>query len=222
MLLPIPGVLNADELGECWRILNQAPWVDGKVTAGRQSAQVKRNQQLAEDSPAATALRAIVLPALGRNAAFNAAVLPLRIYPPLFNRYDVGESFGTHVDNAVRGRNPLRTDVSVTLFLTDPTAYDGGELVLEGTNGVQRVKLPAGDLLIYPSTSLHHVTAITRGSRVSSFFWVQSMIRDAAQRALLYDLDCTTASLAANLGDRPEVVTLTGIYHNLIRQWAEV
>ena len=223
MLLRVQGVLTAEELAQCRQLLARAGWVDGKATAGRQSAQVKDNRQLPEDGEEAVALRAIVLQALGRNATFTAAVLPLRVFPPLFNRYDAGHSFGTHVDNAIRGRaNPLRTDVSTTLFLNDPSDYDGGELTVEDNFGVHRVKLPAGDMIVYPSSSLHFVTPVTRGSRLASFFWTQSMIRDDAQRTLLYDLDTAIAGLTAKLGDQREVVSLTGVYHNLLRRWAEV
>lgn len=223
MLLRVQGVLTAEELAHCRQLLARAGWVDGKVTAGRQSAQVKDNRQLPEDGAEATELRKIVLQALGRNATFTAAVLPLRVYPPLFNRYDVGQAFGTHVDNAIRGRaNPLRTDVSTTLFLNDPSDYDGGELTIDDNFGVQRVKLPAGDMIVYPSSSLHFVTPVTRGSRIASFFWTQSMIRDDAQRTLLYDLDTAIASLTAKIGDQREIVSLTGVYHNLLRRWAEV
>ena len=223
MLLRIANLLIPAELAACRQILADAPWLDGAVTAGRQSAQVKHNQQLAETGSEAEALRGIVLPALARNPTFTAAALPKRIYPPLFNRYATGHAFGTHVDNAIRGRSdPLRTDISATLFLADPATYDGGELVIEDTYGVQRVKLPAGDLILYPATSLHHVTPVTRGERVAAFFWTQSLVRDDGQRTLLYDLDCAIARLAAQHGDQPEIVALTGVYHNLLRRWAEV
>ena len=222
MLLRIPGLLTVDELAQARDLLARGTWIDGRVTAGRQSAQVKDNRQLPEDSPEAEALRRIVLAALGRNQTFTAAVLPLRVFPPLFNRYEVGMAFGTHVDNALRGRaNPLRTDVSSTLFLSEPADYDGGELTIDDRYGVQRVKLPAGDLVVYPSSSLHFVTPVTRGVRLASFFWTQSMIRDDGQRTLLYDLDTAIAKLAGRLGDKPEIVSLTGVYHNLLRQWAE-
>ena len=222
MLLRIPGLLTVEELAQARQLLARGAWVDGRVTAGRQSAQVKDNRQLPEDGPEAEALRRIVLQALGRNATFTAAALPLRVFPPLFNRYEVGMSFGTHVDNAIRGRaNPLRTDVSSTLFLNEPSEYDGGELTIDDRYGVQRVKLPAGDLVVYPSSSLHFVTPVTRGVRLASFFWTQSMIRDDGHRALLYDLDTAIAKLGGRLGDQPEIVALTGVYHNLLRQWAE-
>lgn len=222
MLLRIPGLLTTEELAHARQLLARAEWIDGRVTAGRQSAQVKHNQQVPEASAEAEALRGIVLTALARSATFTAAVLPRRIYPPLFNRYATGMSFGTHVDNALRGRiDPLRTDVSATLFLSDPTDYDGGELTIDDRFGVQRVKLPAGDLVVYPASSLHHVTPITRGVRIASFFWAQSIIRDDGQRTLLYDLDTAIAALGQRVGDQPEIVALTGVYHNLLRQWAE-
>ena len=224
MLLRIPGVLTADELAAARALWAAAPWVDGRVTAGRQSAEVKGNRQLADDLPATAELRHLVLRGLGRSATFRSAALPLRIQPPLFNRYESGMAFGIHVDNAVRGLDqPLRTDVSGTLFLADPSEYDGGELVIESTYGVQRVKLAAGELILYPSTSLHQVLPVTRGARVASFFWVQSMVRDDGRRTLLYDLDCSIIRLGQQLGgNHPEVVSLTGVYHNLLRQWVEV
>jgi PKHD-type hydroxylase len=224
MLVRIPSVLTPDELATARALWSRAPWGDGRQTAGRQSAEVKHNRQLPEDLPETEELRQMVLHGLGRSATFRSAALPLRIQPPLFNRYESGMSFGTHVDNAIRGQgHPLRTDVSGTLFLADPSEYDGGELVIESTYGVQRIKLPAGDLVLYPSTSLHHVTPVTRGARVASFFWVQSMVRDDGRRTLLYDLDGSIIRLGQQLGgNHPEVVSLTGVYHNLLRQWAEV
>ena len=192
MLLHIPNVLNAEELKSIQKILHEANWVDGKVTAGTQSEQVKNNLQLAEDSEAAEQARKIVLKALSRNALFFSAALPKKIYPPLFNQYREGMNFGNHIDNAVRTHaatgNHVRTDISSTLFLADPDSYDGGELVVEDTYGQQRVKLPAGDMVVYPGTSLHHVRPVTRGSRVACFFWTQSMVRDDAQRTLLFDI----------------------------------
>jgi PKHD-type hydroxylase len=202
-----------------------AEWVDGKVTAGTQSAQVKRNIQLPESSPQAEAARQIVLTALSRNALFFSAALPKKIYPPLFNQYRDGMDFGAHIDNAVRTHAltglHVRTDISCTLFLADPDSYDGGELVVEDTYGQQMVKLPAGDMVLYPGTSLHHVRPVTRGARLASFFWLQSMIRDDAQRTLLFDMDAAIVTLRQQVGDNAAVIRLTGNYHNLIRMWAD-
>lgn len=226
MLLHIPQVLNADELSALCDLLKRADWTDGKVTAGTQSEQVKRNLQLPEASSEAEEARTIVLKALSRNALFFSAALPKSIYPPLFNQYKEGMNFGAHIDNAVRthaisGRH-VRTDISCTLFLEDPNQYEGGELVIEDTYGHQQVKLPAGDMVLYPGTSLHHVRPVTKGARLASFFWVQSMVRDDAQRTLLLDMDAAIASLRESVGDNAAVIRLTGNYHNLIRMWAEV
>ena len=225
MLLRIPQVLNADELKQMQSLMAAAEWVDGKVTAGTQSAQVKRNIQLPESSPEAEAARQIVLTALSRNALFFSAALPKKIYPPLFNQYRDGMDFGAHVDNAVRTHAltglHVRTDISCTLFLADPDSYDGGELVVEDTYGQQMVKLPAGDMVLYPGTSLHHVRPVTRGARLASFFWLQSMIRDDAQRTLLFDMDAAIVTLRQQVGDNAAVIRLTGNYHNLIRMWAD-
>lgn len=228
MLLPIPDVLTADQVRACRARLDAADWVDGKVTAGYQSAVAKDNAQLPEDSPVSAELRALVLDALARSATFFSAALPRRIYPPLFNRYSGGQSFGMHVDNAVRydrsrgGAEPVRTDLSATLFLSDPDDYDGGELVIEDTFGTHAVKLPAGHLVLYPGTSLHRVTPVTRGARVASFFWIQSMVRDDAQRRLMFELDVATRTLTRDAPGNPALVQLTGVYHNLLRQWTEV
>jgi PKHD-type hydroxylase len=226
MLLHIPNVLNAEELKSIQKILHEANWVDGKVTAGTQSEQVKNNLQLSEDSEAAESARKIVLKALSRNALFFSAVLPKKIYPPLFNQYRGGMNFGNHIDNAVRTHaatgNHVRTDVSSTLFLSEPDSYEGGELVVEDTYGQQMVKLPAGDMVVYPGTSLHHVRPVTQGARIASFFWTQSMIRDDAQRTLLFDMDAAISTLRQQHGDSAAVVRLTGNYHNLIRMWADV
>lgn len=225
MLLHIPNVLNAEELKSIQKILYEANWVNGKITAGTQSEQVKNNLQLAEDSEAAEQARKIVLKALSRNALFFSAALPKKIYPPLFNQYREGMNFGNHIDNAVRTHaatgNHVRTDISSTLFLADPDSYDGGELVVEDTYGQQMVKLPAGDMVVYPGTSLHHVRPVTRGSRVACFFWTQSMVRDDAQRTLLFDMDAAISTLRQQHGDSAAVVRLTGNYHNLIRMWAD-
>lgn len=225
MLLAIPEVLSAEQVSEARRILHSAPWVDGKVTAGRQSAQVKDNQQLREGSPEAQQLGEMILNALGQNAMFISAALPLRVFPPLFNKYTGGQSFGTHVDNAIRQvpgtGHRIRTDLSATLFLAAPEGYDGGELVVEDTYGVHSVKLPAGHMVLYPSTSLHHVRPVTRGARIASFFWIQSMVRDDAERTLLFDLDTAIQRVNREAPASAGAVQLTGIYHNLIRRWAE-
>lgn len=225
MLLRVPQVLNADELQQMQSLMAKAEWVDGKVTAGTQSAQVKRNIQLPESSPEAEAARQILLTALSRNALFFSAALPKKIYPPLFNQYRDGMDFGAHIDNAVRTHAltglHVRTDISCTLFLADPDSYDGGELVVEDTYGQQMVKLPAGDMVLYPGTSLHHVRPVTRGARLASFFWLQSMIRDDAQRTLLFDMDAAIVTLRQQVGDNAAVIRLTGNYHNLIRMWAD-
>jgi PKHD-type hydroxylase len=226
MLLSIPDVLTPDQVAQAREILDKAEWVDGKVTAGHQSAKAKDNMQLPEGSPAARQLGDMILAALGSNPLFLSAALPLRVFPPLFNRYTGGQSFGTHVDNAIRqvpGTSlRIRTDLSATLFFTGPDEYDGGELCIEDTYGVQRVKLPPGHMILYPATSLHHVTPVTRGARICSFFWLQSMIRDDAQRSLLFDLDMGIQRVAADLPDHPSSIQLTGVYHNLLRQWAEM
>ena len=226
MLLQIPDVLNAEQVAQARQILDRAAWVDGKVTAGHQSARAKDNQQLPEDGPEARELGQRVLSALQRHPLFITAALPLQVFPPLFNRYQGGQSFGTHVDNAIRQvpgtPHRIRTDLSATLFFSGPDEYDGGELMVEDTYGVHSVKLPAGHLVLYPSTSLHHVRPVTRGARVSSFFWIQSMIRDDGERTLLFDLDAAIQSVDRELPGHPAAVQLTGIYHNLIRRWAEM
>lgn len=226
MLICIPDVLSKDEVRHCRRVMDAVNWVDGRVTAGPQSASVKKNTQLPEGSAAARELGEIVLAALARTPLFVSAAVPLRIFPPLFNRYGEGDFFGTHVDGSIRAipgtATRIRTDLSVTLFLAEPDEYDGGELVVEDKYGTHEVKLPAGDLVLYPSTSLHHVTSITRGARVASFFWLQSMIRGDNERTLLFDLDQTIQELTVEKGiEDPACVRLTGIYHNLIRLWAE-
>jgi PKHD-type hydroxylase len=225
MLLPIPDVLNAAQVAQARQILQQAQWVDGKATAGHQSARAKDNQQLPEDSAEARQLGEMILNALGQNPLFISAALPLRVFPPLFNRYQGGQSFGTHVDNAIRQvpgtGHRMRTDLSATLFFANPDEYDGGELIVEDTYGVHNVKLPAGHLVLYPSTSLHHVTPVTRGARVASFFWIQSMVRDDGERTLLFDLDMAIQRVNREAPQTPAGVQLTGIYHNLLRRWAD-
>jgi PKHD-type hydroxylase len=232
MLITIPNVLTLEQVEHARKMLAGAEWVDGRVTAGYQAREVKQNMQLPEDSPVGTALRDVVLSGIARSPVFMSAALPLRVYPPMFNSYSGGQTFGTHVDTAIRqvpvtGQR-IRTDLSATLFLTAPEEYDGGELVVEDAYGTHRVKLPMGHMVLYPATSLHHVTPVTRGARVSSFFWIQSMIRQDAQRTLLFDLDTAIQRLATvpSSGGAPIVketaVQLTGVYHNLLRQWAEM
>jgi PKHD-type hydroxylase len=227
LLVHIKNVLSAQEVAHCREVLEASPWVDGKVTAGEQAAKAKVNLQIPEDSPEARTLGDLILRALARNPLFNSAALPLRVLPPMFNRYDVGMGFGAHVDGAIRaipGANMrMRADVSSTLFLTAPEDYDGGELLIEDTYGSHSVKLPAGDMIVYPATSLHRVQPITRGSRWSSFFWTQSMVKDEGLRTLLYDLDLSIIQVRQDLDDdNRAVVGLTSCYHNLLRRWAEL
>jgi PKHD-type hydroxylase len=226
MLLPVPDVLTAAQVAQAREALDRADWVDGRVTAGHQSARAKDNRQVSEDSPAARAVGDMIVGALQQNALFAAAALPFRVFPPLFNRYEGGQSFGTHVDNAVRQvpgtPHRLRTDLSATLFLSAPDDYDGGELQVEDTFGVHSVKLPAGHVILYPASSLHHVRPVTRGARVASFFWIQSLVRDDAQRTLLFDLDTAIQRLNRDHPEHPSAVQLTGVYHNLLRRWAEL
>jgi PKHD-type hydroxylase len=226
MLLPIPDVLTAEQVLRARELLDQAEWVDGRVTAGHQSARAKDNMQLPEGSPAARELGATILSALEQNSLFISAALPARVFPPLFNRYQGGQAFGTHVDNAIRQvtgtPHRIRTDLSATLFLAGTEEYDGGELVVEDTYGTHNVKLPAGQLVLYPSTSLHHVRPVTRGARLASFFWIQSMVRDDGERTILFDLDVAIQRLNGEGSSRPLTVQLTGVYHNLLRRWADV
>jgi PKHD-type hydroxylase len=226
MLLQIPDVLNAQEVTRARARLDASDWIDGRVTAGYQSSRVKDNEQMPEDHPAARELGEMILGALQRNPLFISAALPLRVFPPLFNRYRGGHSFGNHVDNAIRQVTGtamrIRTDLSATLFLAEPDEYDGGELVVEDTYGVHSVKLPIGHMVLYPSTSLHHVRPVTRGARVASFFWIQSMLRDDAERTLLFDLDTAIQRLTVDMPNHPAAVQLTAVYHNLLRRWADV
>jgi PKHD-type hydroxylase len=227
MLICVPDVLNKAEVADFRAAMDVADWEDGRSTAGAQSATVKKNEQLPPNSEIARQLGEAVIRALVANPLFVSAAIPKQIFPPLFNRYGVGQHFGIHVDNAVRGDvltgARIRTDLSVTLFLSEPDEYDGGELIVEDYYGSHRVKLPAGHLVLYPATSLHAVTAVTRGVRVASFFWLQSMVRDGHARSLIFDLDTAIQGLVQRVGrDDPELVKLTGIYHNLIRCWAEV
>jgi len=226
MLICIPEVLTKAEVAHARARLAEAEWVDGSATAGAQSTLAKKNAQVRENTPVAAELGDLILDALGRAPLFVSAALPLRTFPPLFNRYVTGDGFGTHVDNAirpVRGTSVrVRTDLSCTLFLTEPEDYDGGELVIEGAFGTQAVKLSAGDMVLYPGSSLHHVTPVTRGARTSAFFWVQSMIRDETLRTTLFDLDQSIQAHAAEHGqDHPLTIRLTGVYHNLIRRFAD-
>jgi PKHD-type hydroxylase len=226
MMLHIPEVLTREQLARMRGALDAADWTDGRATVGVQGAQVKRNRQLPETSPLALELGAQVLTALASHALYISAALPLRTVPPLFNSYAGGEHYGAHVDGAVRSvpgsALPLRTDLSCTQFLTDPDDYDGGELVVMDTYGTHEVKLPAGDMILYPSSSVHKVEPVTRGARVCSFFWVQSMVRDDARRAMLTELDQTIQRLRQRMGDVDDVVALTSHYHNLLRMWAEL
>jgi PKHD-type hydroxylase len=227
MLIPVHGVLCADELLQARAILQRADWGDGRVTAGAQSALAKNNQQLAQGSADSRALQTIVLAGLNRHPRFFSAALPKRVFPPLFNRYGgTTNAFGNHVDNAIRyapgGGERVRTDLSCTLFLAEPDTYDGGELVVEDTYGAQRIKLAAGDLLLYPGTSVHRVEPVTRGWRLASFFWVESMVRSEEQRRLLFEMDQHLMALREKVGDSdPAVIGLTGSYHNLLRMWAD-
>ena len=226
MLLTIPNLLSKSQVAQCRTALDQVEWVDGNVTSGPQSALAKNNRQVPESEPVARQVGNLIQDALGASPLFISAALPLKVFPPLFNRYDSGQAFGTHVDNAIRqlrGTNfRIRSDLSATLFLSEPEDYDGGELTIEDTYGMQRVKLAAGDMVLYPSTSLHHVTPVTRGARVSSFFWIQSMVRDDGQRTLLFQMDTAIQQLVAELGNADaKVISLTGVYHNLLRRWAD-
>ena len=226
MMIAIPDLLASEEVARVRAIIDAGDWRDGNATSGPQSALAKRNCQLPEDSVEAREAGRIILEALGRSPLFIAAALPLKIFPPLFNRYQGGEAFGTHVDNAVRIHRSsefrVRTDLSATLFLEDPGAYEGGELVVEDNLGVHSARLPAGHLLLYPSSSLHRVEPVTRGARIASFFWIQSMVRDDSARTILFDLDQSIQSVAEEKGQGdPNVVRLTGIYHNLLRRWPD-
>jgi PKHD-type hydroxylase len=226
MLICSPQVLTKPQVKDIRQLIDAGDWSDGRATAGAQSSQAKRNTQLPEDSPEARKAQALVSAVLANNPLFLSAALPMKVFPPLFNRYQVGDAFGAHVDNAIRpvknSPERIRTDLSCTLFLTEPEDYDGGELVIESRFGAQAVKLAAGDMVVYPASSLHSVTGITRGARISCFFWLQSMVRDDGERTLLFDLDQSIQTLAAERSHAdPEVIRLTGIYHNLVRRWAD-
>jgi PKHD-type hydroxylase len=226
MILEIPNVLSSEQLVEARKILEAAEWVDGRVTAGHQGARVKDNQQIPAEHPVARQVGQMIVKALGQNPLFMSAALPLHILPPMFNRYTGGQQFGTHVDGSIRTipgtGHRLRTDLSCTFFFTGPEEYDGGELIIEDNYGSKSVKLSAGHMILYPGTSLHHVTPVTRGARLCSFFWLQSMIRDDGQRALLFEMDVGIQRLSADVPNHRGVVQLTGVYHNLLRQWAEM
>lgn len=225
MLLEIPAILSGEQVAAIRTRIEAAQWIDGNATSGHQSAQAKYNEQLAEESAEARELGSVVLESLGRSALFFSAALPKQVFPPLFNRYREGMTFGSHVDGAMRthgaSRVRIRTDLSATLFLSAPEEYDGGELLIEDAYGVQRVKLAAGSMVLYPATSLHRVEPIRRGVRMASFFWIQSMVRHDAQRSLLFDLDMAVIRLTRDHPGDPALVTLVGVYHNLLRMWAE-
>lgn len=228
MLLHVREVLDADEVAQARRILAAAPWEDGRLTAGEQSAQAKNNQQLREDCDATREVQQLLLRGLERHAVFFSAALPKQISPPLFNRYGgAANAFGNHVDSAVRflrnGTGRVRTDISCTLFLSEPSSYDGGELVIQDTFGEQRVKLAAGDMVLYPGTSVHQVLPVTRGERLASYFWIQSMVRSDEQRRLLFDMDNHLRHLRSHVGETDAgVIGLTSTYHNLLRMWLDV
>jgi len=226
MLIAIPDLLRADEVARLRMLIDAAEWIDGNATSGAQAALAKQNEQLPEGSAAAREAGSLILDALGRSPLFIAAALPLKVFPPLFNRYAGGQKFGTHVDNAIRIQRGsdfrIRSDLSMTVFLEDPADYDGGELTIEGQFGAQSVKLPAGHAILYPSSSLHRVEPVTRGMRVASFFWIQSMVRDDGARRILFEMDGAVQRLVGQLGnDDPSVIELTGVYHNLLRKWAD-
>ena len=227
MLIQISALLSSEDVTRLRALIDGAAWADGNATSGHQSALAKRNRQLPETSPAAREAGALILDRLSASPLFVSAALPFKVFPPLFNRYEGGEAFGVHVDNAVRAQAGsdfrIRSDLSATVFLSEPEDYDGGELVIDDTYGEQRVKLAAGDMVLYPASSLHEVTPVTRGARVASFFWIQSMVRDAGERRLLFDLDASVQALTARHGGRDlQVIGLTGLYHNLLRKWGDL
>jgi len=225
MLIVIPKVLSSTQIAECRAALENAEWADGKATAGYLSARVKDNQQIPETHPLARRLGGVILDALDKNQTFIAAALPLKVVPPLFNRYAGGQSYGGHIDGAVRPvagtPHRVRTDLSATLFLSEPADYDGGELVIADTLGERHLKLPAGDMVLYPGTSVHRVEPVTRGARLAAFFWVQSMVREDAKRDLLFELDRALQELGHDGADRRGGVRLMGVYHNLVRMWSD-
>ncbi|MBE8718144.1 Fe2+-dependent dioxygenase [Cellvibrio polysaccharolyticus] len=225
MLDIIPEILTAEQVAQCRHLLANAAWQDGKTTAGHVARQAKQNRQLAADDPLTTQLGNLILDALVRNPRFMSAALPLKVLPPRFNRYENGGHYGNHIDGAVMNApgssQRIRTDLSATLFFCDPDDYDGGELVIEDTYGSQSIKLPAGHLVLYPGTSLHRVTPVTRGARIAAFFWVQSLVREDSQRSILTSLDTAIQHVSADTPDSDAVARLTGVYHNLLRQWSE-
>ncbi|HBX57403.1 Fe2+-dependent dioxygenase [Pseudomonas sp. UBA2684] len=224
MMLTIPNILTPEQLRQCRAALEQAAWQDGKQTAGHVAARAKDNQQLAQDDPLSVQIGDFILERLGSEPRFIAAALPLKVLPPRFNRYSAGGTYGNHIDNAIFSvpgtSHRVRSDLSATLFFSEPEEYDGGELVVEDTYGSHRVKLPAGQLVLYPGSSLHRVTPVTRGTRLAAFFWIQSLVREDSQRSLLLELDNAVQALTAEVPQSPELVRLTGVYHNLLRQWA--
>lgn len=226
MLLTISDVLPREQVVMAREKLDTAEWIDGRATAGYQSALAKNNLQIPEGHPVARELGEIILQALGQNPLFVSAALPVKVFPPLFNRYSGGQSFGTHIDNAIRHvkgtPHRVRSDLSATLFFSEPEEYEGGELVIEDTYGIHSAKLPAGQMVLYPSSSLHHVKPVARGARVCAFFWIQSMVREDGERTILFDLDNVAQRIAGEQPDSPTAVKLMGIYHNLLRRWAEV
>jgi PKHD-type hydroxylase len=226
MIVAVPNLLSFEQVKQAHENFSQAAWQDGTATAGHIAVKVKRNQQLAVTDPVALHWGQVITAALTQHPLCVSASLPLHVLPPMFNRYEGGEHYGTHVDGAIRvipgSGNKIRTDVSCTVFFSEPDEYDGGELIIEDTYGSKSVKLPAGHAILYPATSLHRVTPVTRGARVSSFFWMQSMVRDAQQRSLLFDLDCAIQHLTADHPDHASLVTMSGIYHNLLRQWSDL
>ncbi len=226
MILAIPNVLSPGQVAESRRLLEAADWVDGLVTAGHQAGKVKDNRQIPATHPVARQVGETIMQALGKNPLFMAAALPLHFLPPMFNRYTGGQNYGNHIDGAIRQipgtGHRIRTDLSCTLFFAEPSEYDGGELIIEDTYGPKSVKLPAGHMILYPGTSLHRVTPVTRGARLCSFFWVQSMIREDTQRALLFEMDVAIQRLGIDHPDHTSITQLTGVYHNLLRHWAEL
>lgn len=226
MLLRIPQLFSPEELPQIRKALEEAQWLDGKLTAGHQSIRVKQNLQLAEDDPLAREISSVLLQRLWQHPEFMSAALPNKVYPPLFNCYREGGTFGFHVDNSVRqiqnSIERVRTDLSATVFFSDPEEYEGGELVIQDTYGEQRVKFSAGDMVLYPSTSVHQVEPVTRGARLAAFFWIQSLVREDAQRTLLYEMDRAICALTADIPDHPALVQLSSSYHNLLRRWVEV
>jgi PKHD-type hydroxylase len=226
VLLIIRQALSSNQVDELRRALSQIDWIDGRATAGHLSTPVKRNSQVGEDHPVGRRLGAVILDALESNPTFMSGALPAKIVPPLFNRYSADNSYGRHIDGAIRpvagSRHRVRTDLAATLFLSGPDEYDGGELVMEETFGTQKLKLPAGDMIVYPATSIHEVTPVTRGARLASFFWIQSLVREDSRRRMLFGLDGTIQSLRLQSPASPAVLELTALYHNLLREWSEI